>query len=125
MHLRIAISSVALVWALSGCASTQQTRSLEQRVAALEREAAGLKEENRQMRESAVTFLSAELTRKEREGARLYYRTQILPVAKTIAAEFGTRAPTLPKEEEINTMAEAYRPILEMIMQLLTVADGK
>jgi len=92
--------------------------SLENRVSALEKEVATLKDENRRLRESAVNFLSAELAKKETEHARLVYRTQVLPMVRRIATDFGGQAPVLPKEEEINNLVDAYRPFVELIASL-------
>ena len=98
------------------------TASLEKRVAALEQQVATLKEENKKLKESAVDFLSAELAQREKEHARLIYRTQILPSLKILAEDFGAKAPKLPKEDEVDTLADAYRPLIDMFTQLMTVA---
>lgn len=105
--------------------SAADTPSLEKRVSMLESEIAALKVENRKLKETAIDFLSAQLVQKEREHARFVYRTQILPAVKVFIDDFGSKAPKLPKEEEINTLADAYRPMLEMFTQLMTVAGGK
>lgn len=102
-----------------------QSPSLEQRVVLLEKEVAALREENRKLRESAVEFLAAELAAKEKERARFIYRTQVLPMVKTMLEDFGSEPPRLPKENEINTMIEAYRPFVELMLSLGKVADVK
>ncbi|MFT3870755.1 MAG: hypothetical protein QM715_20070 [Nibricoccus sp.] len=100
--------------------------SLEKRVAALEQEVANLKEENRKLKESAVNFLSAELAKKETEHARFVYRTQILPMVKSLVADFGSTPPVFPKEEEIVTLADAYRPYAELMTSLAkTIGSDK
>ena len=99
--------------------------SLEKRVAAIEMELSVLKEENRKLKESAVEFLSAELRKKETEHARLVYRTQVLPMMKSLLADFGSSPPRLPKEEEIETMADAYKPFADLMKSLSSVADPK
>src|SRR4051812_29430858 len=91
-----------------------ETVPLEKRVAALEQQVATLKEENKKLKESAVDFLATELAQREKEHARLIYRTQIMPSLKVLAEDFGSKAPKLPKEEEIQTLADAYRPLIDM-----------
>jgi len=102
-----------------------ETPSLEKRVAALEQEVATLKEENRKLKESAVDFLSAELTKKETEHARFVYRTQVLPMVKSLVADFGSKPPMFPKEEEITTLADAYRPFVELMASVAKVTSDK
>ena len=102
-----------------------ETLSLEKRVGALEQEVANLRDENKKLKESAIDVLTAQLAQREREHARLIYRTQILPSVRALAEDFGSKAPKIPKEEEIETLADAYRPLIEMFTQLMTVAGGK
>lgn len=98
--------------------------SLEKRVAALEQEVAALKEENRKLKESAFEVFATQLEERERKSARLYYKNFILPTISGLLKDFGSKAPILPKEEEINTLADAYRPMVEMLTQLGAVASG-
>lgn len=93
------------------------TATLEQRVAALEREVAALKVENQKLKESSVDFLAAELAKKETDRARGVYRTQVLPLVERLASDLGATPRKLPREEEIQTMLDAYRPFIELIAE--------
>ena len=99
--------------------------SLEKRVAALEQEVATLKAENRKLNESAFEVFATQLEERERKSARLYYKNFVLPMISSLLKDFGSKAPRLPKEEEINTLADAYRPMVEMLTQLGAVASGE
>jgi hypothetical protein len=94
------------------------TSALESRVAVLEQEVAALKAENQKLKDTSVDFLSAELSKKETERARLIYRTQVLPLVKNLATNLGAPLPKLPQEAEIITLIDAYRPFLELIAEV-------
>ena len=104
------ITVIAFIASFAVASAAAETVALEKRVEALVKQVATLKEENRQLKESAVDFLSVQLAAKERERARLVYRTQVLPLVKEMLKDYGAPGPELPKEAEIETMIDAYRP---------------
>ena len=117
--------AVILVLISNMAFAADQTTSLEKRVAALEQEVVTLKEENRKLKESAFDLFATQLEERERKNARLYYENFILPMMSGLLKDFGATAPTLPKEAEVNTLADAYRPMVEMLTQLGAVASGE
>ena len=89
----------------------------EERIAKLEREVAALKEENRKLRDQAVA--------EERSRARKVYSESVVPMLKPMLKDFGMDESLLVPVEKIETLADAYRPLLAMIRKLSEVSELK
>src|SRR5687767_2102993 len=97
--------------------AADEAAALKDRITKLEREVVALKEENRKLRENAVA--------EERARARKIYSESVVPMLKPMLKDFGMDESLLVPVDKIETLADAYRPLLAMIWKISEVAQVK
>jgi len=100
---------------VSSASAADLRATLEERLGKLEGEVAALKEENRKLRENAAV--------EERNRARRIYTENILPMLRPMLKDFGMDESLLVPVDKIETLADAYRPLLAMVRKISEVAE--